>query len=107
MIDTGLLRKMKEALQGMRGRLQILNRQAELALERLDEAERQRDEVKAACEALDAAILHLEADGKQKPAPERTDADSRNSSHSMAGELGGNVPPPATNVKKGRTRKQK
>ena len=100
MIDTGQLRKMKEALQGMQGRLQILKRQAELALERLDEAERQRDEVKAACEALAAAILHLEAEGKQKPAPERTDADSRNSTRNMAGKLDENIPRRAKNRKK-------
>ncbi len=56
--------KLREARNGLLGRLSILKKSAEIALERLEEAERQRDEVQAACDALTIAINATEEDLK-------------------------------------------
>lgn len=95
MITPEQLRQMKAAFNGLSGRLSIQKKLAEIALERVEEAERQRDELEAACTALATAIRDAEEGGKQESAAEGTKgptADSRNSSHSMVGELGGDVP---------------
>ena len=108
MITPEQLRQMKAAFNGLSSRLAIQKKLSALALERLEDAERQRDELAAACDALSVAIRDAEEGGKQESAAEGTKgptADSRNSSHSMVGELGGNIPAPAEEGK--RTRKSR
>lgn len=107
MISPEKLGKMKNAFNGLSGRLSVQKKLCAIALERLEEEERKRDELEAACAALTTAIRWAEEAGKQKPAPERSDADSRNSSRNMAGELEEVVPAPAKKGKKrtsGKTR---
>ena len=100
MITSWQLQTMRDALNSMRGRLSILSRSAEIALERLNDAELQRDEAKAACEALDTAVRHFEEEMKPESAPVATDADSGNSSRIMAVELDEKIPSTAKRRKK-------
>ncbi len=101
MITGVQLRQMREAFHGLSGLLAIQKKMCVIALDRLAEAERQRDELEAACTALATAIHAAEDAGvvefsehesaTKRPAADSV-ADSRNSSHSMVGELGGDVP---------------
>lgn len=91
MISPEQLEKMKNAFNSLSGRLAIQKKLAALALERVEDAERQRDELAAACDALSVAIRDAEEGGKQESAAEGSATDSRNSSHSMVGELPENV----------------
>lgn len=101
MITPAQLKQMKEAFNGLSGRLSIQKKLAEIAFEQLEEAKRRRDELEAACTALSTAIHAAEDAGvvefpehesaTKRPAADSV-ADSRNSSHSMVGELGGDVP---------------
>lgn len=91
MIAPAQLRQMKAAFDSLSGRLAIQKKIAEGALERLEEEERKRDELEAACSAMALAIRWAEEGGKQKPAAGKRTTDSRNSSRNMAVELPENV----------------
>lgn len=68
MISPEQLEKMKNAFNSLSGRLAIQKKLAEIALERLEEEERKRDELEAACTALTTAIRWTEEAGKRIPA---------------------------------------
>lgn len=91
MIAPAQLRQIKDAFNSLAGRLEIQKKMAECALERLEEEERKRDELEAACAALALAIRWAEEGGKQEPAAGNRTTDSRNSSRNMAVELPENV----------------
>lgn len=68
MISPEQLEKMKNAFNSLSGRLAIQKKLAEIALERLAEEERKRDELEAACTALTTAIRWAGEAGKRIPA---------------------------------------
>jgi len=54
------IRQMREARNALLGRLMILKQHVSCAMELLEEAERRRDEVQAACDAMGAALIAME-----------------------------------------------
>jgi hypothetical protein len=67
-ISPEQLEQMRSAFNGLSGRLAIQKKLAEIAQERLEEEERLRDELEAACAALAVAIQFAEESQKQEPA---------------------------------------
>lgn len=108
MITTGQLEQMRSAFNGLSGRLALQKKMTEIALERLEEAERIRDELEAACAALAVAIKSAEEAQKQEPASGKPSTDSRCSSRSMAVELAASVADNGAGCKRPKTKaKQK